>query len=45
MKYINIPGLGIEVGLSGSCVLQETAGPGCIALGVMLGVYVNQQIR
>lgn len=45
MKITNVPCLPHEVGLSGHCVLQETAGPGCIAAGVLLGVFVNQMIK
>lgn len=46
MSNINkIPTLPRDVAIYGKSGFDDTVGPACFALGVVAGVFINQQIR
>lgn len=34
-----------SVGMYGSCALVETTGPGCAAVGIVVGIFINRGIH
>lgn len=45
MNIESIPNLSHEVAVAGSCTIDETTGPACFMIGVVVGVYINEQIH
>lgn len=45
MNVNNIPSLGLDVAVAGSCSIDETAGPACFLIGVVAGTYINEAIH
>lgn len=41
----NLPTLTREVAIHGNAGFDDSVGPACFALGVVAGVFINQQIR
>lgn len=40
-----LPTLPCDVAIHGKAGFDDTAGPACFALGVVAGVFINQQIN
>jgi len=40
----DVPSLSYDVAICGSRPIEEVAGPGCYAVGVLLGILINQSI-
>lgn len=46
MSNINeLPTLAREVAIHGNAGFDESVGPACFALGVVAGVFINQQLH
>ncbi len=46
MNNINdLPSLSYDVGLIGSCALDESVGPVCAGIGVAIGILINRGIH
>jgi len=41
----DIPTLSYDVAICGSRPIEEIAGPGCYAVGVVLGILINQALN
>ncbi|WP_159094730.1 hypothetical protein [Stenotrophomonas sp. ESTM1D_MKCIP4_1] len=45
MKPTALPRQKLPVGMHGSCILIETTGAGCAAVGVVVGILINRGIH
>lgn len=44
IQVSELPALSYEVAICGCRPVEEVAGPGCYAAGVLLGILINQAI-